>query len=439
MKYGRVPSCKIISINMAALSTFFALLLSLVLLLFLMPQVKTATVEVTVPVQPVTVGGILAIECKIWNMERDHTVKMFRATKTHTEQLTTGLFYVGSSLGQRIYLSKKIMPKGVTVFFATIVDVSMLDQGEYVCKLYTLSGTDHVKLTEGSVDVAVYYLPNSIYPQCQSAPSSVVNLNENVPLELTCISAKGNPAVELRWIDNLNQELSSQNIIQDDTVSAGITLRTSTRHGSLFICEMTSPGFKDFKRTCQIGPVTIKTNKKPENTAVVQQNIHVVPSETENKKTLIANECRAECSSKDKYTILYLSMATVGAALLTIVFLITTIIMCFKYHNVSNEVQNTQRNITSCDAVEPVYVSLQRRPEPAIPERRSIYKEPDRSSLYSAPERRSLYKEPEVYKEPDTNATTYMSVEDPNNPGSKVLMPKEVFEEFYNSLTVKKV
>ena len=107
--------------------------------------------------------------------------------------------------------------------------------------------------------------------------------------------------------------------------------------------------------------------------------------------------------------------------MLTIVFLITTIIMCFKNQNASSRVINAQRNITGTDGSEPVYVSLQRRLEP------------ERSSLYSAPERRS------VYKEPDTSSTTYMSVENPNNPGSKVLMPKEVFEELYNSLTLKRV
>ena len=289
---------------MAALSTLSALLLSLLLLLSLMPKIKTATVEVNVPMQPVTVGGVLAIECKIWNMEKDHTVKMFRATKAHTEQLTTGLFYVGSSLGNRIFLSKRIMPKGVTVFFATIVDISTSDQGEYVCKVYTLSGTDHIKVTEGSVEVNVYFLPNSI-PQCQSTPAVTEYMNENTPLTLSCTSAKGNPVVELRWIDNLNREISSQNTIQDNTVSAEITLRTSTSHGSLFICEMTSPGFTDFKKTCQIGPVTIKTIKKPGNTAVVQPNKDVVPSETENDKTLAANKCIAECASADKYTIFY--------------------------------------------------------------------------------------------------------------------------------------
>ena len=412
-----------------------------VVLLFLMADIHATTVEVTVPVLPVTVGGILTIQCKIQNMENDHEIRMYRVTKTSTEQLTSGSDYKTSSVGYRIFLARRSIAGGVNVFFTTIVDISMLDEGEYFCKVYALSGSDHIKVTEGSTDVDVYFLPNSIYPQCGSEPAIVENIYENVPLRLTCISANGNPAVELRWIDNLNQEISSQNTIQDNTVSADITISTSTHYGSTFICEMTSPGFKDFKRTCQVGPVTVKTNETPVNTAVVPPKMAAGNSGTKDQKILILDECNTECSSEDKYTIVYLTMATVGATILTIVFLITTIIMCCKYNSTSTEVRNTQKNITSCDGSEPVYVSLQKRPELMIPntERRFIYKEPDRSSLYSAPERRSLYKEPEIYKESDTSSTTYMSVEDPNNPGSKVLMPKEVFEEFYNSLTAKKV
>ena len=407
-----------------------------------MNAVNATTVEVTVPVHPVTVGGVLAIQCKVRNIENNHEIWMYRATKTHTEQLTSGSDYKTSSLGQRIFLARRNMPGGVTVFFTTIIDISMVDEGEYLCRVYTLSGRDHVKVTEGSVNVEVYFLPNSIYPQCQSAPAVIDNMKQNVPLKLTCISAKGAPAVSLRWIDNLQQEISSLSMTEDNTVSAEIILQTSfINHGKVFICEMTSPGFVDFRRTCQIGPVTIKANTNVEDTGFIRHNMPISTSKTNNHKTLISNGCNRECSSDDKYTILYLSVATVGSAMLCVVFLITTIIMCCKYNDASSDVRSrsTQRNMTIEDGSEKVYVSLERRPEPAIPERRSIYKEPDRSSLYSAPERRSLYKEPEIYKGSDTSSTTYMSVEDPNNPGSKVLMPKEVFEEFYNSLTVKKV
>ena len=396
---------------MAALGMFCILI---VLLLFLKSDTNATTVEVTVPVQPVTVGGILAIQCKISNMDSDHTVKMFRATKAYTEELTSGMTYQLSSLGQRIFLSRRNVPGGATVFFATIVDISMLDQGEYFCKVLTLSGTDYVKVTEDSINVNVYFLPDTIYPQCESIPATTGNMQEDMQLELTCISAKGSPGVSLRWIDYANQEIHSASKSQDDTVSSEYNVRTSTNlHGKVFVCEMSSTGFPDFIRTCSIGPITIRSNS--ENTAVIKPNIPISHTESTPQRTLISTECDLnECRSDDKYTILYLSVATVAASMLTIVFLITTIIMCFKYQKASSEVSNAQRNIASCDGSEPVYVSLQGRMEPAIPERRSMYKDPDRSS-------------------------TYMSVEDPNNPGNKVLMPKEVFEEFYNSLTLKRV
>ena len=142
-----------------------------------------------------------------------------------------------------------------------------------------------------------------IYPQCQSEPAVVTQMNEKAPLELKCISAKANPAVELRWIDNLNQGISSQNVIQGNTVSSEITLHNSTRYGSLFNCEMASPTFPDFKRTCQVGPVTIKTKMTPGKTAVIQTNMPVGPYETNNQYALTLNECNTKCSFEDKKTI----------------------------------------------------------------------------------------------------------------------------------------
>ena len=422
---------------MAVLSVFCVVLS----LLFSMPEIHATTAEVTVPVHPVMVGGILAIQCEILDMNDDHIVKIFHVTKTSIQELTTGMdIILASSFGQRIFLARRNTPGGGTVFFATIVDISMLDEGEFLCRVFSPSGRDYVKVAEDAVDVEIFFLPDIIYPQCQSTPHITENMDENVQLKLKCLSAEGSPAVSLRWINNLNQELFSRSVSQDNTVSSEFNVRTSSSfHDTIFICEMTSAGFTDFKRSCQIGPITINTNTLSQNTATVTPNFPTALTPKTKHKTLTPSECSSECSADDKYTILYLSVATIGASILTVIFLIATVVMCFKYHNASNAARNAQRNMTICGGSEPVYVSLQRRPEPAIPERRSIYKEPDRGSLYSAPERRSLKKEPETYREPDTNSTTYMSVEDPNNPGSKVLMPKEVFEEFYNSLTLKKV
>ena len=317
------------------------------------------------------------------------------------------------------------MPGRLIVYFMTIVDISVLDQGEYLCQVYTLSGRNYIKVAEGFTNVEVYFLPDSVYPQCQSTPAVTENMNENVEVDLKCISSIGTPTVALRWIHNFNQEISSGSVTQDDTVSSEITIRTSAAlDDTVYICEMRSPGFPDIVRTCRVGPITMKKSIRTGNTGIMKA---IVPTQVTKHKTWVSTDCNNECSENNEYTIVYLSMATVGASVLCVVFLITTITMCYKYNKKSSEIGNTRRrNITISDGSEPVYVSLQRRPEP------------DRSSLYSAPERRSLYKEPELYREPDRRSL-YMSVEDPNNPGSKVLMPKEVFEEFYNSLTLKKV
>ena len=395
-------------INMAVLRMVCALLS---LWWLSVSKTKATTVDVTVPVHPITVGGILAIQCQISNMENDHTVKILRVINGRTEELTTDIRYVSFSLGQRYFVTKRTMTGDNMVYFMTILDISVLDEGKYLCKVYSVAEGEFVTVAEGSTNVAVYYLPDGIYPQCYSTPAITEDMNEDIPLKLTCISARGSPAVVLRWVDNSNQEVSSRSVSQDDTVTSEFDLKISSLlHGSIFICEMTNPGFEDFKRTCHIGPLTVRKPTKNDNTDVLPPRV-TIPVTKQN--TLTSNDCSSKCTKGNKYTILYLSVATVAAGMLCTVFLITTIIMCCKYHNVSSEARNAQRNVIIDDGSEPVYVSLQRRPEPAIPERRSMYKEPDRSSVC-------------------------MSVEDPNNPGNKVLMPKEVFEEFYNSLSLKK-
>ena len=388
----------------------------------LLTEIGATTVEVTVPVDPVTVGRILPVQCQIRGFEDTHTVKMFRVINGQTEEITTGVTYIPSSLGQRVFITERTMPGGILVYFMTIIDVSMLDQGQYLCQIYALTGSGYDKVAEGSTNVEIYFLPDSIYPMCQSTPALIENMNEGDELTFTCISAKGAPAVALRWLDNFNQETSSRSKTLDDTVSSEVSLRTSRiTHGTVFICEMTSPGFTDFIRTCKIGPITIKKATEARNMEILKP---IVATSATKQKTVITKDCNIECPNNNKYTILYLSVATVGSAMLCVVFLITTIVMCCKYQKISSDLQDPQgRNITGCDGSEPVYVSLQRRVEPPPPDRSSLYRESDRRP---------------IYKEPD-RSSTYMSVEDPNNPGSKVLMPKEVFEEFYNSLSLKRV
>ena len=172
-------------------------------------------------------------------------------------------------------------------------------------------------------------------------------------------------------------------------------------NGAIFVCKMTSSGFPNRVRSCTVGPLRIARRSSSINIELpIQQNMDTMAS-NEIKDSFPSEPCNTPCEPEDKYILLYWAVATVGIATLMFIFLITTIIYCCKYQKTSAEVISAQGSYTSCGGTEPVYVSLQRR---------------------QPPERNSMF----------------MSVEDPNNPGNKVLMPREVFDEFYRSLSLKK-
>ncbi len=370
-------------------------------ILRILSKTEAVTVELTLPVHPVTVGGVLGIQCEIQNMEEGYEASLLRNTNGLTERLTSGITYVPSSLGQRVFVTERSMPGGIRVYFMTIVDTSLLDSGKYSCKVINLEELD--KFAEDSIDVEIFQLPDSIYPQCQSTPAEITNIRENVDLRFTCISSKGVPSADLRWKTTANLDIASRNQERDNTVSSEFYVRISKHHdGALFICEMTSSGFPDFMRTYQIGPITVQKGSQPSNKPTsALLPAPVLPTKGTKQETDIS--CNTKCPSGDNFTILYLSVATIGAGMLCLLFLTTTIIWCSKYNKITAQARRSSEiNVSPGDGSEPVYVSLQRRPD-------------------------------------EERNTTFMTVEDPNNPGNKVLMPKEVMDEFYRSLSLKKV
>ena len=168
-----------------------------------------------------------------------------------------------------------------------------------------------------------------------------------------------------------------------------------------FCCEMTSEGFPDQMRSCEIGPIFVKPKISTINSGFSLTTR--TPGQIMNfDSTKPTGECQNICSSSSD-TIFYLTVSTAATCLLTIVFVITTCIMCFKHHSVSSNVRQRQRQAPSPPSLasDPFYVSLQRR---------------------------------------NTNERVYMTLEDPNNPEGKVLLPKEVFDEFCNrTLSLRKI
>ena len=171
-------------------------------------------------------------------------------------------------------------------------------------------------------------------------------------------------------------------------------------NGAVFICKLTSPGFPDRVRSCTYGPLRGLTKTGDKNVIVPTKPSLIADQSNNNEGSSKTTACNNSCPPDDPYTILYWAVACVGTTIVMFIFLTTTIIYCCKYQTTSGEIVAAENSFTSCDGSEPVYVSLQRR-------------QPERNSMF-------------------------LSVEDPNNPGNKVLMPREVFDEFYRSLSLKK-
>ena len=219
-------------------------------------------------------------------------------------------------------------------------------------------------------------------------------------MKFICESKITNPVVNLHWSATVNQDsYRSENKNDVDTISSEIKIIAGRSHeGATFVCTMTSSGFPERQRSCYVGPISVVYDTN-DNKAGRDNGL----SDTSRKAHdfSLSNGCEVSCPSEDTNIVIYLATGTMGAAILMFTFLITTVILCCKYCKISGEVRAVQRSVPYDNGSEPVYVSLQRRPEP------------DRSSMY-------------------------MSVEDPNNPGNKILMPREVVEEFYRSLSLKR-
>ena len=370
------------------------------------PAATETRVGFDAPVNPVVVGGILAVQCQIWEMQGGYTVMIMRTIDGESEQITNGPAVTPvSSVANRVYLSVRTFRDGSVVYFVTLLDISDSDRGEYGCTVFTMSNRRFIEIADNSTNVLVASFPEETQPTCSSNPDNLV-MQENTMLRLMCSAYKTFPVVDLKWRQSsvFDRYLPSSESTYDESTTSIAVLRAEMMHnGAIFLCEMTSKGFPDRMRTCQIGPITVVSSVKG-NIGNDVNRITIIPQGSDTRdliktdSTQLSEDCTETCQSSI-HVVFYLTISTASASLLCFIFFITTLVMCCKYHSISSNVRNTQEYIPhqECD---PVYVSLQRRRH---------------------------------------NEQVYMTLEDPNNPDGKVLLPKEVFDEFYNrTLSIRK-
>ncbi len=170
---------------------------------------RDTRVEVT-SVNPATIGGILAIQCQVWNIRDTYKVNFFHDVNGQTEQLTFDNHYLSSSLGQRSYLAKRTFPDGSHVLFLTVVDVEHGDEGKYLCKAYTMLNGRFTDIAEDSKLIRIHSFPRKLYPVCQSTPNKA-SVTVGDMLRLKCTSERTFPLVTLIWSSSSDSSISHNN------------------------------------------------------------------------------------------------------------------------------------------------------------------------------------------------------------------------------------
>ena len=366
----------------------------------------STTVEVTAPINSVSVGDILAIQCQIWNIQNGDDVTIIHVFNGGSERITTGSNIVDSSVKERVFLSIRSFPDdGSVVYFITLIDVSESDKGEYGCSISRLSGVIPVQVTHDTVIVQTKHYPDKSQPTCTSNPNKEI-LTEGSRVEFTCSAYKTFPIVNLRWrlIPSYQYIAPVRNSSEGEYVfSKVIIVATKAHEGAELECEMTSQGFPDRKQYCRIGPLSILKSRdnSVSETSLVTMFSGGSSVTTKPVTDFGAEECMKTSCKSSSFTAFIVTLSTFATCILTVVFLITTIVMCCKYHNISAEVnRESGHQYIQSRASDPMYVSLQRRRD---------------------------------------QEQVYMTLEDPNNPEGKVLLPKEVFDQFYNrTLSIQK-
>ena len=215
-------------------------------------------VHASLLISPVTIGGLIAFQCRIRNMREEYSVDIARFHDGRIEQITTDRVYHDSSLRNRVFLSTRVFPDRSRVFVVTLVDVSKTDQGEYLCRVQQQSREGSNTIATGRINIQIYIFPRE-YPVCESVPIQPITLNVGNRLVLTCSSENGVPTAELTWgSTHSNIRIISRNTSTAAMVSSEVTVITDMSFdGALFTCQLTSPGFPNRVRACYIGPITM--------------------------------------------------------------------------------------------------------------------------------------------------------------------------------------
>ena len=374
-------------------------------------------IEVTAPVNPVRVNGVVSVHCQIWDLPPGHEVTLSRRTGTKTERLAWN-GDIQTSVPDRVFLAVRVLDDGSTVFFLTLMEVVKEDKGTYNC---TVLSDTYQKVAEGFIKLNVQYFPMESYPTC--TPTSVQPIAEGTELVLNCTSEAANPAVSLQWSRTGGSKLSSETLIRNGVVYNEIRVRPSLADdGALYMCNIKSSAFPLEDSSCHVGPITVTRNRLNPipppgtvNTKHPDNDVMTYPSDASdgtisdqtdpirNKTANLMDQCKDACSTTHM-NVMFWIICTIVAAFCACIFLIIGITLIVKtrqlprYQYPDVKVKEDQHH--------QVYVELHKRQQMQQQNRSGLYMDLTRIDMDNRENRMMYIRKPSDQTYSDTVAPT---------------------------------
>ncbi|XP_072038325.1 uncharacterized protein [Amphiura filiformis] len=293
-------------------------------------------VEILKPSSTAREGEMLTIYCRVWGLEKGNVVQHSRRlfeTDGITEHLSwnDGLL---DNVGERFFLAVRHLSDGSSVYFLSILHVTRKDAGNYKCQLLIPTDTGFAEVDQDVVATDIFYFPSSD-PTCTSSLTRMtVSAGEEVTLN--CSSEVGNPFVELTWSRTGDLSVPKSISYRD---SADGKLKTELQFiasikdtETVFLCQTKSPAFPGQNKGCHVGPISVFPSPSTEPISLASlENRTPLPS----NPPLQTPTCETLCPYFDTQTLPWM-VASVGATILSLVFIVVDINLCFKLRHVEN-------------------------------------------------------------------------------------------------------
>ena len=329
---------------------------------FKLISAANVVIETAVPVNPVKTGGILSLHCRIWNLESNHQVQIYRKlTGKHSEMVSVDE-YVLQNIEDRVFLASRQLEDGSSVYFLSVTDITKSDQGTYSCKVVGSNEEDDtITLGRSLVNIDVHFFPTDSYPVC--SPNEGLTLTEGELTTLNCSSEIANPIPDITWIKTGDGEIQSGVTVRNGVVYSELRIvPTLADKGKMFLCQLTSPMFPDVVQSCHVGPLEVLRNPKyvpapVTNPPQVKTNALVTPS-IETTLTLKRN-CLKSCPSSISSPVSFWIIATAVAGVFALTFLFLGVILVIKYNRMN---QGRRKQLPPHLNREYIYSELEHKP-----------------------------------------------------------------------------